>query len=188
MTWTSTGLLALPLSDFLDAVAAREPAPGGGAVSAVVVGLAAALTSMTAQFSTARLPEAAAIAAEAEQLRARVAPLADRDAAAYGDVLAAFALPRDDPGRHGAVQRALGFAADVPLEIAEAGAAVVSLAGRLERAGNANLRGDAVTARVLAAAAVRSATTLVELNLSDPDEPRVRRARELADAASAFGS
>lgn len=179
----STGLLALPVAGFLDAVAAVEPAPGGGAVSAVTVGLAAALTAMAAGFSTARLPDAEAMAGEAEALRRRAAPLADDDAAAYTAVLAAFALPRDDPARRDAVRRALGHAADVPLEIAEVGAAVLALATRVEREGNPNLRGDAATARLLAAAAVRSAATLVELNLSEPDEPRVLRARALADHA-----
>ena len=53
----------LPLGRFLDMVASREPAPGGGASAAVA--LAAALTSMAARFSTDHLTDAETIAARA---------------------------------------------------------------------------------------------------------------------------
>ena len=55
----------LPLARFLDMVASREPAPGGGASAAVAVALAAALTSMAARFSTDHLTDAETIAARA---------------------------------------------------------------------------------------------------------------------------
>lgn len=173
----------MPLGLFLDAVAAAEPTPGGGAVAAVAVNLAAGLTAMAAGFSTNQLDDAGAVAAQAQELRARVAPLAQADAVAYAAVLAALAMPRDDPDRADAVRRALSRAADVPLAVAEAGAQVGVLAERLEREGNPNLRGDAATARLLAVAAVRSAATLVELNLRDGADRRVTRARQLAEAA-----
>lgn len=175
--------LAMPLGSFLDAVAAAEPTPGGGAVSAVAVAMAAGLAVMTAGFSP-ELPEAQRLAAQAEEARARVAPLAAADAAAYSDVLSVLARPRAEPGRQDAVRRALSRAADIPLEVAEAGAGIVRVAEHLERAGNPNLRGDARTARLLAAAAVRSAAALVELNLADAPDARVSRARSLADAAN----
>lgn len=175
--------LDMPLGGFLDAIAAREPAPGGGAACAVTVGVAAALAAMAARFSTAQLSRADSLAAEAEQLRAEVAPLAQQDGAAYADVLAALALARDDPGRTDAVRRALSAAADVPLRIAEIGARVVGLAERLSADGNPHLRGDAVTARLLASAAVRSAATLVEIDLGDVSaaDARLARARALVD-------
>lgn len=177
------GYLALPLGRFLDAVAATEPTPGGGAVAAVTVGLAGGLVAMAAGFSASQLDDAAAFVASADVLRARVAPLAEQDAAAYADVLAAYALPKDRPGREQAVHRALSRAADVPLEVAEAGAEVARLAARVERDGNPNLRGDTVTARLLAAAAVRAAVALVQANLSDRTDPRVARARALGEEA-----
>jgi formiminotetrahydrofolate cyclodeaminase len=51
------------------------------------------------------------------------------------------------------------------------------------RRGNPNLRGDAMTACLLAQAAVHAAVTLVELNLPDDRDPRRVRATELAGAA-----
>ncbi len=183
--------LATTLGDFLDAVAAAAPAPGGGAVAAVTVGLAAGLAAMAASLST-RLSDAGRLLAEAQELRARVAPLAQADAAAYADVLAALAIRKEGRDRSAAVRQALSRASDVPLRVAEAGAATARLAERLERDGNPNLRGDAATARLLATAAVRSAATLVDLNLAaagdnsaaaDTPDPRVARARALADEA-----
>ena len=53
----------------------------------------------------------------------------------------------------------------VPLEIAAIGARVAQLAVRVAEAGNPNLRGDAVTGAVLAAASARSAACLVDINV-----------------------
>jgi len=176
--------LARPLGGFLDDVAAPAPTPGGGAVSALVVGLAAGLAAMAAGFSP-DLADAESLVTDAEALRARVTSLATADAGAYTEVLAALARPKDAPGRQDALRSALSDASDVPLEVAEVGAAVVRLAERLEGEGNRNLRGDAATARLLAAAAVRSAATLVELNLGNAGDPRVVRARALVEEVRA---
>jgi formiminotetrahydrofolate cyclodeaminase len=156
----------LPLARFLDMVASREPAPGGGASAAVAVALAAALTAMAARFSTEHLDDAGMVADRAEELRSRVMLLAQADAAAYGRVLDAYRIPRDDEERRRKIREALSDAADVPLSVAEVGAEVAGNAGRLAEAGNPNLRGDAVTATILARAAVHAAATLVEINVS----------------------
>ena len=172
----------LPLGRFLDMVASREPAPGGGASAAVAVALAAALTGMAARFSTDRLADAESIADNAEELRSRVMPLAQADAAAYGRVLDAYRTPHDDEEeRRRRIREALLEAADVPLSIAEVGVEVVGNAARLAEEGNPNLRGDAVTATVLAGAGVRAAATLVEINVSagGADDDRLSRVDQL---------
>ena len=53
----------------------------------------------------------------------------------------------------------------MPLEIAGIGVEVALMAARLAEAGNPNLRGDAVTGAVLAAASARSAACLVDINV-----------------------
>jgi methenyltetrahydrofolate cyclohydrolase len=177
----------LPLARFLDMVASREPAPGGGASAAVAVALAAALTAMAARFSTEHLDDAGTVADRAEELRSRVMPLAQADAAAYGRVLDAYRIPRDDEERRRRkIREALSDAADVPLSIAEVGAEVAGNAGRLAEAGNPNLRGDAVTATILARAAVRAAATLVEINVSAGGaDDRLTRVNQLLAAMAA---
>jgi formiminotetrahydrofolate cyclodeaminase len=74
----------------------------------------------------------------------------------------------------------------VPLVIAETGAEVAKVAALLAEEGNPNLRGDVITAVVLADAGVRAAAALVEINLSagNVDDDRIQRARELVSAAA----
>jgi formiminotetrahydrofolate cyclodeaminase len=179
--------LALPLGTFLDAVAAREPAPSAGVVAAVTVGMAAGLVAMAAGFSAEQLPDAASVRDRAEALRAAVGPLAQQDVARYGEVLQAYASPKTDPDRRDRIRRALSAASDGPLEIARMGAEVTRLAGTLADHGNPRLRGEADTARLLAAAAVRAAAELVEANLSDKADARVGEVRALAAAAGSAG-
>lgn len=160
-------MLDQPLTGFLDDVAARTSAPGGGAVSAVAVGMAAALVGMAARFSDKQLEAAHDLADKADVLRAHVLPLAQADAKAYDNLLAAYRLPKDDPGREAAVAEATKEAARVPLEIAAFGAEIALLAERLAREGNPNLKGDAAAAGLLAAAATKTCANLVRINLDE---------------------
>ena len=182
--------LEQPLAQFLDSVASGEPAPGGGAVAAVVVALAAGLSGMADRLSVDHLPDATELTERAEGLRQSVAPLAQEDAIAYGRVLTAYRTPDDgDPNaRRERIQRALSEAADVPLAIAETGATVAETAARLAREGNPNLRGDAVAAALLAEAGARAAAVLVEINTTagGVEGDRLGRAEEfIARAAGA---
>ena len=178
-----TDYLDLSLTDYLDEVAAATPAPGAGAVSATTVALAAGLAAMAAGLSRRQLPEAEELATRMRTLQQQAGPLAQQDAAAYGAVLSAQSARGAGPERSAAVHQALVHAADVPLEIATIGTAVLEVAAEVGRRGNPALRGDALTACLLAQAAVLAATALVELNLSDAGDPRRIRAAELAGAA-----
>ena len=78
----------------------------------------------------------------------------------------------------------------MPLEIAEIGARVAAMAAQVAEAGNPNLRGDAVTGALLAAASARSAAGLVAINVGlgglDPELSQ-RAARAASDAGDAAG-
>jgi formiminotetrahydrofolate cyclodeaminase len=115
-------------------------------------------------------------AARMTALRARFLELAEEDAEAYAAVLAAHGLERAE---------ALSRAADAPLELAELGAAVAARSAELAEKGNPNLRGDAVTAVLLAAAATKAAANLVEINLArSAADRRIERARAAAAGAA----
>ena len=105
-------LLELRVRELLDAVPARAPAPGGGAVAAIAAALAAGLTTMAARFAPEEWERRAEIIGRAEELRARIEPLADRDAAAYGAFLSERTAgdPRADRGDSVRARRALGRA------------------------------------------------------------------------------
>jgi formiminotetrahydrofolate cyclodeaminase len=169
-----------------ETVAAETSAPGGGSVAAIGGALAASLVAMAARFSTSEWEDAAGMVAQAEALRARLLPLADEDAKAYENFLLARRMSQEVEAelRDAAIGDALSRAADVPLAIAEAAHDVAALAGEVAERGNANLRGDAATAALLAEAAVRSAANLVEINLATREgDERIQRARDLAEAA-----
>lgn len=146
--------------ELVESIAAETRAPAGGSVAAVVVALAAALVAKAARLSRDSWRHARGAAAQADALRARVLPLAEADAAAYAEAMAA--LERRDPDLGAALSRA----AHVPLEIAEAAADVACLAASVADEGDPDARGDAATAAVFAEAAARAAAHLVEINLS----------------------
>jgi formiminotetrahydrofolate cyclodeaminase len=182
-----TPFLDQPVGQFLDQVAARVPAPGGGGAAAMTAAMAAGLVAMAARFSQAQLPDAAATAARADELRHRAAELVTEDGQAYGCVLDALALPRDagTGERDRRVRAALERAAAIPEEMTRIAAELAGMAARLAGEGNPNLRGDSISAALLAEAAARSAACLVDINVTlgglgnDPS----RRAAEAVAAA-----
>jgi methenyltetrahydrofolate cyclohydrolase len=179
-------LLDLRLRELLEAIASEGPTPGGGSTAALAIAMSAALSAMVARASK-DWPEAGAAIAQAEQLRRRTAPLAQRDAEAYEEALASVRLPeRVEPNvRDAAVGAALARAAEIPLVIAEAGADAASLAALVADRGTPDRRGDAVAAALLAEAGTRAAASLIAVNLGvTPDDDRVVHAQALAASAS----
>ena len=162
-----TSLPDQPVGQFLDDVAARTPAPGGGGAAAITAALAAGLVAMTARFSQAQLPGAAEIASRADELRHRATEMVTEDGQAYGCVLEAFALPRDagTGERDQRIRAALERAAALPGEMTQIAADVAAMAARLAAEGNPNLRGDSIAAALLAEASARSAAALVDINV-----------------------
>lgn len=182
------------LASLVERVAAREPAPGGGASAAFACAFAAALVEMAATFALpAEGPEAGGdgrlreLLDRVRELRSEALALADRDAAAYGRVIEAYGLSPEEPGRAEAIRSALSAAAEPPLALTVAAAETAHLGAEIARSGNPNLVGDARTAVLLAEAATRAAHGLVEINLADaPDDPRLHRSsRHLRTAVKA---
>ena len=167
----SSSFRDLSLQEFLDAVPARTPAPGGGAVAAVALSFAAGLTAMAARFAPDAWEPRAEVVGRAEELRARAEPLADADAAAYG----AFMAERTQESRDRIVE--------IPFELAEIAAAVAELAALVAAEGNPNVSGDAAAGADLAAAAASISARLVAINARGDDE-RVRTAAANATRAA----
>lgn len=154
------------MEEYLDRVAAREPAPGGGAVAAVTLAAAAGLVAMAARFDDGR-DETATIIEEADTIRQEALRLAEEDTVAYAAVLDAFRADHDgEVERRRAIRVALSTAIDVPFAVVERGHRVATLGVPIALDGNPNLRGDAVTGVRLADAAARSAAHLVRHNAS----------------------
>jgi formiminotetrahydrofolate cyclodeaminase len=94
--------------------------PAGGSVAALAVAMSAGLVAMAARVSS----DPGGVA-QADSIRARVTPLAAEDARVYREAMAAMRSPAGESAeeRDEAIRQALVRAAEVPLEIAEAGPA-----------------------------------------------------------------
>lgn len=173
---------------FLQALAGKQPTPGGGAASALCGATAAALTAMLANLTVGkagreeREQQTAAIIAKADELRAELGALADDDAAVFGKFMAAYKLPKttdeEKAARTAAIQTAAVAAAEVPMQIAEKAAQVLELAQQLIDFGNPNAISDGTVSALMARAAVRSALYNVKINLGlIKDESYIAAAR-----------
>lgn len=158
-----TSFLDQTLADFLDQAAARQPAPGGGSAAALTVALSAGLAAMAARFSARQVRDAEELARQADQIRHSAAVLVDEDARAYQAVLD---TRRSGGAGSSTARAALQHAAVVPLRICELAGQTAALAARLATDGSPDLRGDAITAALLAEAAARSSAGLVRINIA----------------------
>jgi formiminotetrahydrofolate cyclodeaminase len=180
-------LLDLRLREFLDEIAGERRTPGGGSVAALVTAMAAGLLAKVARRSGETWPEAAGIAAQAESLRARAAPLAQADAEEYEAALRARGQSGEGQGARQdfALGQAYAKAAEPPLRIAHTACDVAQLALLVAQNGNAALWADAVTAALLAAAAAKAAAELVAVNLTaSAGDRRVLEAAKVAEEAA----
>ncbi len=173
---------------FLDDLAARTPAPGGGAAASVTCAMAAGLVEMAASFTSATGLER--VRQRAHELREEVSSLAYADGRAYAVVLEAL---RMEPGeeRTTRLDAAVAGAIACPMNMLRIAAEVATLAADMAETGNRNLEGDALAGALLAEAAARSAATLAQLNISLlsrhalSDAPLERVRPELARATRA---
>ncbi len=159
--------------------------PGAGYCAAISLSMAAGLVAMAAGASRDEWPEARGAAAQANMLRERVAPLAQKNVNAYADAVARL-RGSGDGGSETDLGTLLERAAQIPLDIAESAVDVASLAAVVAERGNQALRADAVAAALLAQGAARAAATLVEVNLgTTTSDERVMQVRDLVGTATA---
>ena len=183
MTTTADTPDTSTIAGFLDALAAKVPAPGGGATAAVHLGQAAALVAMVARYTTgARYAEhhalVAAVCERADRLRANALQLVDDDMTAFSGVISAYQLPKatasEAQARSAAIAAAAIRAADVPAAVADGAAEVIDLAEQLLPVGNANVISDVAAAADAARAAATTARVNVEINLSSISDAAAR--------------
>jgi methenyltetrahydrofolate cyclohydrolase len=179
------------ISDFLDRLADRVPAPGGGASAALHAAQAAALLGMVARYSTGEKyaehrQVIERIIIETDELRATALRLAEEDAAAFTAVTDAYKLPRDTEeakaARSAAIAEALIGAGRPPAEVIAVALAAVGLAEELLPIGNRNVITDVAAATEAARAAATTARVNVEINLGGIKDEKARA--ELAAAAA----
>lgn len=186
-------LTELSVTQFLDALASKEPTPGGGGGAALAGALGAALASMVCNLTVGKEKYAAvqeeiqAILAKMEALRHKLTDLVEADKEAYGVLAAAYKMPKDTEeqkkARADAVQKALIKATETPMEIARCCVEVLQLCAPIAEKGNVSAVSDAGVGALLAEAGLRSAALNVLINLGAiKDQEFVARIRAELDA------
>jgi formiminotetrahydrofolate cyclodeaminase len=165
---------------FLAQLAARVPAPGGGATAGLHAAQGAALVAMVARYSDSakfadHAAEIATITATADRLRENALALAEEDAAAFTAVTQAYGLPKGTPAeaaaRSEAIAKALVTAASVPAFVIAVAEKVLGLAEQLLPIGNRNVISDVAAAAETARAAATTARVNVEVHLAGIKDP-----------------
>ena len=168
---------------FLQVLADRVPAPGGGATAALHAGQAAALVAMVARYSdSAAFAEHAetidAVRTAADDLWDNALTLAEEDMAAFTAVTEAYRMPKstesEAAARSWAIGDALAGAARVPARVLDVAERTIELAEALLPVGNRNVISDIAAAAEAARAAATTARVNVEINLGGLKDPQVR--------------
>jgi methenyltetrahydrofolate cyclohydrolase len=169
------------ITAFLDQLAARVPAPGGGATAALHAAQSAALLAMVARYSDGAKYDARImnhVIAEADGIRNDALTLAEADADAFGAVADAYKLPKQTDeqaeARSAAIAAALAEAARPPADVIRLALLLVSLAEELLLAGNRNVITDVAAGAEAARAAAVTAQINIEVNLRGMKDPAVR--------------
>lgn len=155
---------------FAEALAAREPVPGGGSASAFVGALGASLCGMVARYGATN-PALADHAgdlthafAQADELAQELVGLVAEDVRAYGQVSAAYGISREDPARPAAIQDALRVAAMPPYRIMDACGRALALLEDMADKGSRQLLSDVACGAVFCRAAMQGASLTLFAN------------------------
>ena len=155
---------------FLERLASKAPAPGGGGAAALVGAAGVALGNMVGSLTVGKKKYAAveadlrALNARAEALRRRLEALVQADAEAFLPLAAAYGLPKETPEQQAhkaaVLEQALDGACAVPLEIMEACCEGIALAQEYAAKGSAL----AVCAALFCKAALQASGLNVSIN------------------------
>ncbi len=173
---------------FLSAVAARQPTPGGGAVSALAGALAAAIGEMVLNYSAIKKdlaehrPQLESALAELKRARQIMAELLIEDQLAFAAMTRARKLPADAPDRQPTLDATLVACIRGPQGIAATAMAILQLSQKLVPIVNRHLLSDLAVCAELAMATVRCALYNVRVNLNDLTDAGDRQKLEATSA------
>ena len=156
-------LMNLSCEGFLEELASKAAAPGGGGASALVGAAGVALGSMVGSLTVGK-KKYAAVEADIAALNVR----AEADAEAFLPVAAAYKLPKETPEQQAhkaaVLEKALDRACAVPLEVMTACGEGIALAAEYAEKGSVLARSDAGCAALFCKAAMQAAGLNVKVN------------------------
>ncbi|MBU0533218.1 MAG: cyclodeaminase/cyclohydrolase family protein [Candidatus Omnitrophica bacterium] len=156
-----------PINKYLDDLASKNPAPGGGSAGALAGALAAGLMSMAVNYSIGKNPKndkkLRTLLKQSESLRKNISKLIDEDIQAYKKVSVLFKSSKTNSDK---IQKALKNAAKVPFEIAQIGVEIIELNEKIFPICNPRLLSDVVVSLSLAYSSVEIGILNVQENLA----------------------
>ncbi len=178
--------------DFINELASKAPTPGGGGASAYCGALATALASMVGNLTVGKKTYAAVedevkeALIQLEEQRNKFVELIDKDAQAFEPLSRAYRLPRatseELAHKNKVMQQALVGATEVPLEIMEICAQVITTSKFLAHNGSRLALSDVGVAVLFAKAALKGASLNVYANASSmANEAQARSYIQQAD-------
>lgn len=181
---TDERLASLTLDRFLEVLASDAPTPGGGAAGAISGAIGAALIAMVGRLTVGKPgfedvdERMRALIERADAARLAFLDLADRDAHAFDEVMAAFKMPKETDGdkaaRSRAIQAGYEHAASVPLEIARAAVELMAVAEDATSSGNPQAASDGVSAAAHLHCAAICAIANVDINAASLKDEALR--------------
>jgi formiminotetrahydrofolate cyclodeaminase len=183
----------------LEAFRSTAPTPGGGSAAALSGAIGASLLAMVAGLPKPRAANEGELrrlrdaGSHSAALALELEALVDRDSQAYGQVVAAYRMPKetaaDKAARSAEIQAALKAAIEAPLDIMRACNGAIHLGPVLQQYGNANASSDVQVGLELLRAGLRGARLNVEINLgSVKDDGYVAGVRAEAARLSESGA
>ena len=177
-------LASLTIHETLNALASKEPTPGGGAVAGLLAALSGALGRMVLAYSVDRedsephkeLHDDCIVFLKAASEESLL--LGDADAKAYEKVNALWKLPKDDPSRVDGWNAALQEATNIPIQTMELSDRILKTLEKLPNTTNTMLASDLAIAALLAETAAKVASWNVRVNLQlMEDSPEIEKIR-----------
>ncbi len=181
-------LTELTVQSFIEEVASKSPAPGGGSVSALASSMGVALTRMVGALSVHKKKFKAldeeiqtsfiSIIESFEGINNQLTVLIDKDTEAFNLIMSAFKLPKETEEektfRKGKIEEGTLVAIKVPMEVATLCLEAVSNLDYIVTYGNKNTLSDIGVSALMLYAGLEGAILNVKINIPGLSDEQVR--------------
>jgi formiminotetrahydrofolate cyclodeaminase len=178
----------MDLNNFMERLASKEPAPGGGAASALVAMVGSALSSMVSALTDGKKgyehvqERVNAIELKMLEIRKNLEDLMQEDEQAFNKISSTWKLPKitdeEKMARKKALQSALRDAIEPPWRIANLASDVMDNALDLLSIGNKNAITDSACSLIFAFSAAEGALLNITINVNLIDDTSFRTEQE----------
>ena len=178
----------MDLNNFMERLASKEPAPGGGAASALVAMVGSALSSMVSALTDGKKgyehvqERVNAIELKMLEIRKNLEDLMQEDEQAFNKISSTWKLPKstdeEKMARKKALQSALRDAIEPPWRIANLASDVMDNALDLLSIGNKNAITDSACSLIFAFSAAEGALLNITINVNLIDDTSFRAEQE----------